>query len=100
MKKNKPTFKNDEELIEFMEAHDGFESADQGFAEIVETPVFSRKDTGQIRLNPEMLKLIDELVKAGICADVRDAKAVRSYVLTVLPHSYSGFSEKTSDKDC
>lgn len=94
MKKNKRTFKNDEELIEFMEAHDGFELADQGFAEIIETPVFFRKDKRQIRLNPETLKLIDELVEAGICADVRDAvgKAVRSYVLAVLPHSYSEFS--------
>ncbi len=44
MKKNKRTFQNDDELIKFMEAHDGFELADQGFAEIIETPVFSRKD--------------------------------------------------------
>jgi hypothetical protein len=94
--KQLPDFKDDHEIIEFMESHDGFELADQGFAEIVETPVFSKKDTKQIILNPETLQLIDELVRAGICTDVRDVinKAVQSYVLAVMPDSYKIIREK------
>ena len=40
-----PDFKDDQEIIEFMEKHDSFESVDQGLAEIVKTPVFHKKAT-------------------------------------------------------
>jgi hypothetical protein len=83
-----PDFKDEQEIIAFMEEHDGFELVDQGLAEIVETPTFRRK--GQIELDRETLDLLDELVTAGICTDLEDAvvKAVRSYVLAVFPQSY------------
>jgi len=79
--------RDDQELAAFMERHDGFELVDQGLAEIVETPEFRRK---RVELNPETLQLLDELVASGICVDLEDAvvKAVRSYVLAVLPHAY------------
>jgi hypothetical protein len=82
-----PDFKSDQELVAFMEQNDGFALVDQGLAEIVETPNFRRK---RIELDSETLQLIDELVASGICIDYEDAviKAVRSYVLAVLPHTY------------
>jgi hypothetical protein len=82
-----PDFKDDQELAAFMERHDGFELVDQGLAEIVETPEFRRK---RIELDAETWQLLDELVAAGVCTDLEDAvvKAVRSYVLAVLPHAY------------
>lgn len=85
-----PTFKDDEEISEFMEVHNGFELVDQELAEIVETPVFSERGKSYIELDPETAALLDELVTAGICDNPKDAinKAVHSYVLAVLPHSY------------
>lgn len=41
-----PDFKNENEIAAFMEEHDGFELLDKGVAEIVETPVFKRKQEG------------------------------------------------------
>jgi len=38
-----PDFKDENEIVAFMEKHDGFELLDKGLAEIVETPVFKRK---------------------------------------------------------
>jgi hypothetical protein len=83
-------FKNDEEISAFMETHDGFELVDQGLAEIVETPGFFQKGKNYVELDPETLQLLDELVRTGICANPQDAitKAVHSYVVAVLPHSY------------
>ncbi len=83
-----PDFKNEEEMIAFMEEHNGFELVDQGLAEMEETPVFHRK--GQVELDRETVQLLDELVAAGICSDQKDAivRAVHSYVLAVLPQSY------------
>jgi hypothetical protein len=92
MKKSReiPDFKDDEEISAFMEAHNGFELIDQGLAEIVETPTFSKKDKRSIELDLETLQLVDELVSGGICTDTKDAikKAIHSYVLAVLPDSY------------
>ncbi|RLC84970.1 MAG: hypothetical protein DRI37_08465 [Chloroflexi bacterium] len=81
-------FKDDQEIATFMEAHDGFDLVDQGLAEIVATPNFDRKD--QALLDPETLTLLDELIAAGVCADIVDAinRAVHSYALAVLPQSY------------
>ena len=83
-----PEFKNDQEIAAFMESHDSFDLVDQGLAEIIETPNFTRKT--QLSLAPETLTLLDELVAAGVCADVVDAinRAVHSYALAVLPQSY------------
>lgn len=91
-----PDFKNDEEVSTFMEAHDGFELLDQGLAEIVETSIFFKKGKSYIELDPDILQLLDELVKAGICSDTKDAiiRAVHSYVLAVLPDSYKLVREK------
>ena len=85
-----PEFKNDEDIRIFMESHDGFELVDQGLAEIVETPAFSKRGKSSIELDPETAELLHELVTAGICATPSDAlyKAVQSYVLAVLPHAY------------
>ena len=38
-----PDFKDENEIAAFMEEHDGFELLDQGLVEIIETPVFKRK---------------------------------------------------------
>jgi hypothetical protein len=38
-----PNFKDADEIATFMEEHNGFELLDKGLAEIVETPVFKRK---------------------------------------------------------
>jgi len=83
-----PEFKNDQEIAAFMESHDSFDLVDQGLAEIIETPNFTRKT--QVSLAPETLTLLDELVTAGVCADIVDAinRAVHSYALAVLPQSY------------
>ncbi len=83
-----PDFKDEQEIITFMEEHAGFELVDQGLAEIVETPSFQRE--GLVELDAETLQFLDELVAAGVCADMQDAvtKAVHSYVLAVLPQSY------------
>jgi hypothetical protein len=91
-----PTFKNDEEITAFMEAHDGFELVDQGLAEIVETPEFSKRGKSYIELDPETAELVDELVTAGICDSPNDvvSKAVQSYVLAVLPQTYKLVREK------
>lgn len=85
-----PGFKNDEDLGTFMERHDGFELVDQELAEIVETPVFSKRGKSYIALDPETAELLHELVTAGVCATPSDGvyKAVQSYVLAVLPHTY------------
>jgi len=85
-----PEFENDREIAKFMETYDGFELADRGLAEIVETPEYSGKKDRRIELDTETLQLLDELVSEGICSNLRDAvsKAVRSYTLAVLPHSY------------
>ncbi len=85
-----PKFENDREIAEFMEMHDGFELMDQGLAEIVEAPEHSHKKDRGIELDAETLQLLDELVSEGICVNVGDAvvKAVHSYMLAVLPHSY------------
>ena len=81
-------FKGDQEIATFMEAHDGFELVDQGLAEIVATPNLHRKD--QVSLDPETLTLLNELIAAGVCANVADTidRAVHSYALAVLPRSY------------
>ncbi len=91
-----PEFEHDEEISQFMETHDGFELVDQGFAELVETPMFSRRGKSYIELDPETIQLVNELVSAGICPNPTDAvsKAVHSYVLAVLPHSYTLVREK------
>lgn len=47
-----PNFENENEIAAFMEEHDGFELLDEGFAEIVETSAFKRKQEG----NSTMLK--------------------------------------------
>ncbi len=85
-----PEFENDQRIAEFMEAHNGFELADQGLAEIAESPEFSGKENPGIRLDTETLQLLNELMSEGICISPEDAigKAVRSYALAVLPHSY------------
>jgi len=90
-----PEFENDQEISEFMERHDGFELADQGLGEIVETPEYSKKSP-HIKLDAETLMLLDELVSEGICSSLRDAvaKAVRSYTLAVMPHSYKLAQDK------
>ena len=86
--KHLPEFKNDEDVAAFMEEHDGFELVDQGLAEVMETPEFYRVD--RVGLDPETLVLLDDLVEAGVCANVADAinRAVHSYALAVLPQSY------------
>ncbi len=91
-----PEFEHDEEISQFMETHDGFELVDQGFAERVETPMFSRRGESYIELDPETIQLVNELVSAGICPNPTDAisKAVHSYVLAVLPQSYTLVREK------
>ncbi len=91
-----PDFKSDEEISAFMETHDGFELVDRGFAEIIESPIFSRKGKSSILLDPETAELLDELVGAGVCDSLSDAvnKAVHSYVLAVLPQSYKLVREK------
>ena len=83
-----PQFKEDQDIAAFMESHDGFDLVDQGLAEIVATPDFTRK--GQVALAPETLTLLNELITAGVCADITDAinRAVHSYTLAVLPQSY------------
>ena len=83
-----PDFKDEQDLIAFMENHDGFELVDQDLAEIVETPMFYRKCA--FELDQETIQLLDELVTAGICPTTSDAvaKAVHSYALAVLPHTY------------
>lgn len=93
---NIPQFKDDEEVSAFMETHDGFELVDQGLAEIVEAPLFSKKGKSYLELDPEIAQLLDELVTTGICDNPRDAinKALHSYVLAVLPHSYKLVREK------
>ncbi|MDM8522307.1 hypothetical protein QUF80_02955 [Desulfococcaceae bacterium HSG8] len=85
-----PEFENDREIAKFMESYDGFELADRGLAEIVEIPDYSDKKDIRIELDTETLQLLNELVSEGICNNIRDAgsKAVRSYTLAVLPHSY------------
>jgi hypothetical protein len=85
-----PDFKDDREISEFMEAHDGFELVDQGLATVIKTPKFSVKKNERFRIDSETLKLLNELVSNGICSDITDAvgNAVRSYVMAVLPHSY------------
>lgn len=79
-----------------MEAHDGFELVDQGLAEIVETPEFSKRGKSYIELDPETAKLLNELVTAGICTNPSEAvyKAVHSYVLAMLPQTYKLVREK------
>ncbi len=83
-----PDFKNDREISDFMEKHDGFELMDQGLAEIEKTPIFTKKT--EIQLDLETLQLLQELVATGICDNQNEAiiKAIRSYVLAVLPQSY------------
>ncbi len=83
-----PDFKDEQEIIAFMEQHDGFELVDRGLAEIVKTPVFYRKN--QIELDDDTLELLDELIAAGVCENKQEAvnNAVHSYVLAVLPQSY------------
>ena len=87
-----PDFGDDQERIAFMEKHDGFELLDHGLAEIVETPAFHRM--GQIELDRETLRLLDEIVAVGICPDPKEAiaRAVRSYALAVFPQSYNSYS--------
>ncbi len=89
-----PNFKNDQEISTFMEKHDGFELMDHGLAEIVETPIFTKKS--ELQLDQETLQLLHELVATGICANQNEAivKAVRSYVLAVLPQSYKLVRER------
>ncbi|MFQ6055399.1 MAG: hypothetical protein ACE5KT_11800 [Methanosarcinales archaeon] len=50
-----PNFKDENEIIAFMEEHDGFELLDKGLAEIVDTPLFKRK------LKREHVFKIDEI---------------------------------------
>lgn len=90
------TFKHDEDISVFMESHDGFELVDEGLAEIVETPVFSKKNANHIQIDPETTLLVNELIEAGVCENVQDviANAVHSYVVAVLPHSYKLIREK------
>src|SRR5512136_1462111 len=85
-----PAFKDDTEISAFMEAHDGFALVDQGLAEIVETPPFSQQEKSYVELDTETFHLLDELVAAGMCANIPEAmrRAVHSYVLAVLPRSY------------
>jgi hypothetical protein len=90
-----PEFKNDREIGKFMEMYDGFELADRGLAEIVETPSYTGKK-GHVELEPEILQLLNELVSEGICTNIKDAvsKAVRSYALAVSPHTYKLVRDK------
>ena len=91
-----PDFKNDEKISTFMDTHNGFELVDQGLAEIVATPKFSKRGKSYLELDPETAELLDELIMAGVCDSPNDAvsKAVHSYVLAVLPHSYKLVREK------
>ena len=47
-----PDFKDENEIAAFMEEHNGFELLDQKLSEIIETPVFKRKQKN----NSTMLK--------------------------------------------
>ena len=84
-----PEFGNDHEIGEFMETYNGFELADLELAEIVETPEYSGKKKRHIKLDTEIMQLLDELVSEGVCNNLSDAvsKAVRNYALAVLPDS-------------
>jgi len=52
-----PDFKDENEITAFMEEYDGFELLDQGLAEIIETPVFRRKQENNFILKSRKINI-------------------------------------------
>ena len=89
---NKMLASNDDAGIgAFMENHDGFELADQVFAEIEEQPTTFTRGKSYVELDMETIRLLNELVMSGMCSDIQHAliQAIRAYTLAVLPQSYT-----------